>query len=365
MVQQHGNGFTLRTYGLNGGVDTVVDGEAEKVVVKLAEKVINDEPLPKYVYVAPSDSPSIGEIPVIKGASVNGLVEIMRGCPRGCRFCSVTLRPLRFIPIEKIVEEVKVNLRAGVKHVLLHSEDILLYGANGVIPREEPLMKLHKAVLDLKPPTLGWSHVSLSAVVEAQRRGRILSKLVDYILSETNQKFIGVQTGIETGSPRLAKIYMPAKAAPYKPEEWPKIVEEAFSIMADNNVLPAATLILNLPEETPDDIQKTLELMDRIKDYPSLVVPMYFVPMGVLKNKEELLKFRIKPEHVEVMWKCLEHSLRWAPRLTDMYLSENPAVRFLVKMFLKFVAWKKKRLESKVKEILEELSREGYVHKPK
>ena len=347
------------------GVDTVIDGEGEKIVVEIAEKIMNNEPLPKYVYVSPIDSPLINEIPIIKGASVNGLIEIMRGCPRGCKFCSVTLRPLRFIPIDRIVNEVKVNLRAGVKHVLLHSEDILLYGAEGVIPREDPLMKLHKAVLSLKPPTLGWSHVSLSAVVEAQRRGKILSKLIDYILSETNQKFIGVQTGIETGSPRLARIYMPAKAAPYKPEEWPKIVEEAFNIMAESNVLPAATIILNLPEETPEDIQKTIELMDRIKDCPSLIVPMYFVPMGVLKNKEELLKFRIKPEHVEIMWKCLEHSLRWAPKLTDMYLTGNPFVRLLIHLFLRYVTWKKKRLESKVKEILEGLSREGYVHKPK
>ncbi|MCC6051219.1 MAG: radical SAM protein, partial [Thermofilum sp.] len=84
------------------GIDTVVDGEAEKVVVELAAKALNGEELPLYVYVGPEDVPSIEEIPEIKGASVNGLVEIMRGCPRGCKFCPVTLRPLRYYPLDKI-----------------------------------------------------------------------------------------------------------------------------------------------------------------------------------------------------------------------------------------------------------------------
>jgi len=82
------------------------------------------------VYVGVDNVPGVNEIPVIKGASVNGLVEIMRGCPRGCKFCSVTLRPLRFIPLEKILSEVEVNIKSGVKGVILHSEDVLLYQAD-------------------------------------------------------------------------------------------------------------------------------------------------------------------------------------------------------------------------------------------
>ncbi len=346
------------------GIDTVIDGEAEKVIVDIAQKILDDEPLPKYVFVSPRDSPRIEEIPIIKGASVNGLIEIMRGCPRGCRFCSVTLRPLRYIPLDVIEKEIKVNKRFGIDHVLLHSEDVLLYGADGVRPRKDALMKLHRVALRYAK-SLGWAHVSLAAVVYAETHGKIVSELTELIYTSTGQRFIGVQTGIETGSPRLAKIIMPAKAAPYKPEEWPDIVEQAFGIMKDCNIVPAATLILNLPEETADDVQKTAELLDRLKSYPSLIVPMYFVPMGVLKNREELLRFRIKPEHVEVMWKCLEHSLYWAPRLTNMYLAENPSVKLAVKLFIKIVDWKKRSLEKKIKDILLRAAEGGYEHRPK
>ncbi len=344
------------------GVDTVIDGEAEKVIVDIAQKILDGEPLPKYIYVAPHEVPRIEEIPLIRAPSVNGLVEIMRGCPRGCKFCSVTLRPLRYIPIEMIVKEIRINKRGGVTHALLHSEDVLLYGANGVIPREEPLMKLHQAVAK-EGVTLGWSHVSLAAVVAAQRNGRIVTKLMDFIKSAFEQDYIGVQTGIETGSPRLAKIIMPGKAAPYSPEQWPEIVEEAFAIMAENDIIPAATIILNLPEETIDDIVKTMELLDRLKPYPSLVVPMYFVPMGVLKDKRALLNFRIKPEHIEIMWKCLEHSLYWAPKLAKKYLCDNPLVLLGIRLFIAFVRWKKRSLEPKVRELIEEARRGIYEHR--
>ncbi len=346
------------------GVDTVIDGEAEKVIVDIAQRIIDGEPLPRYVYVAPHEVPSVEEIPTIVGASVNGLVEIMRGCPRGCRFCSVTLRPLRYIPIDMVVSEIEVNKKFGINHALLHSEDVLLYGSYGVVPREEPLLKLHEAIISTRVETIGWAHVSLAAVVAGQRESKIVSKVMDLIKSGTGQKFIGVQTGIETGSPRLAKIIMPGKSAPFPAESWPDIVEEAFAIMADNDIVPAATIILNLPEEKQEDLDATVRLIERLRDYPSLIVPMYFVPMGVLKDKRALLNFSIKPEHVEVMWMCLEHSLKWAPELARKYLAENPFVRFAIRLFLRFVEWKKRSLERRVREIIEEARRGKYTHKP-
>jgi len=75
------------------GVDTIIDGEGEKVTVEIVKKALSGEELPKFIQVGVEDVPSLHQIPLIKKASVNGLVEISRGCPRRCRFCSVTLRP--------------------------------------------------------------------------------------------------------------------------------------------------------------------------------------------------------------------------------------------------------------------------------
>ncbi len=336
------------------GVDTIIDGEVERVIVDLVEKALNNEPLPDYIYVGPRDSPSIEEIPIIKAPSVNGLVEIMRGCPRGCKFCSVTLRPLRFMPLEKIREEVRVNLRGGTKGVILHSEDVLLYGADGVKPRPDPLIKLHEMVAkEVGNKEIGWSHASLAAIKYAEEEYGLVSKLMnDYILTN-GREFLGVEVGIETGSTRLAKIIMPAKAAPYPAEKWPDIVEDAFRIMHENKIIPAATLILGLPEEKPEDVVKTAELLDRLKPYRSVIIPMFFVPMGALKKNTWFLRDHITREHIDVMLKCFEHTVYWAEDIMSKFYLKGKHLS-LVRLGLKyFLGYAKRRVRKILKEGLE------------
>lgn len=332
-------------------VDTVVLGEAENAVVELAEKVLRGEDLPARVEVRPQDAPELDDIPAIKGASVNGLVEIMRGCPRGCKFCSVTARPLRYVPLDTIEREIRVNVSAGVGNVVLHSEDVLLYGADGVRPRPEPLIKLHRMVLkyDLG---LSWSHVSLASVKYAENEHRLISRLTEMVLDGVKRRFIGVEVGIETGSPRLAEKIMPGKAAPYSPREWPSIVEEAFAIMHEHNIVPAATFILGLPGETPDDVVRTVELIESLRPYRSLIVPMFFVPMGALKDKAWFSKRMLRREHIEALEAALEHSVYWASRILPEYLwhPKYLPVRALLKAFIKAVEVKaaavRKRIEA-------------------
>ena len=319
-------------------VDTIVEGEAEKVVVKLAEAAVNGEPLPEKVVVRPGEEPGVEEIPLIKAPSVGGLVEIMRGCPRGCKFCSVTFKPLRYIPLERIEAEVRVNLEGGVGSVLLHSEDVLLYGAWGVRPRPEPLLRLHSMVaryLEEYEAGFAWSHASLAAVKYAEEHGRVVSRIAELVLDWDVRRFIGVEVGLETGSVRLARRIMPAKAAPYRAEDYPSIVEEAFSIMADNNYFPVATFILGLPGETEDDVYATIELIERLAPYPSLIVPMIFVPLGALRGEKPFTRVNLKRYHLEAMLAAARHTIRWAKWVAGHgYLSgvHNAPLRALVSM---------------------------------
>ncbi|MDP7982931.1 MAG: radical SAM protein, partial [Conexivisphaerales archaeon] len=317
-------------------VDTIVDGEAEKAVVQLAKAVVDGSELPRYLSVAPRDSPKLDEINKIKGASVNGLIEIMRGCPRGCKFCNVTLRPLRYIPLEDIEEELKVNRAAGIRAGILHSEDVLLYGADGIHPRPEPLLKLHELAKRYYDKSVTWSHASLAAVVSAEREHGLIRRLSELLLRD-EQSFLGFQTGIETGSPRLARVIMPAKASPYPADKWPDVVEEAFSILHDNHMVPAATIILGLPGEVPDDLTKTMELMDRLKDYRSMIVPMFFVPMGVLRREDWFRSVSLNREHAELMVATMRHSVRWAKDIVNKFYLKGVAatpMRSLIMYFL-------------------------------
>ncbi len=317
------------------GIDCIVDGEADKVIVDLVEKAMNDKDLPLYVQVGVDEVPSLEEIPLIKHASVNGLVEIMRGCPRGCKFCSVTLRPLRCYTLDMIEEELKVNAREGVKGCILHSEDVLLYGADGVKPRPGPLLKLHRLAKKYSNQ-VGWSHFSLAAVKYAEDNYGLVSRLSE-MLREDQDDFIGVEVGVETGSPRLARRIMPAKSLPYPADLWPEVVVDAFAIMHDAHVIPAATLIIGLPEETPDDIIKTIELVEDLKEFRSLIVPMYFVPMGALRGRDW---YKVQPtdEQMDLMKICLSHDLYWVEGMIEWYFrNSNPLLRKAVRMFISFV----------------------------
>jgi radical SAM superfamily enzyme YgiQ (UPF0313 family) len=70
------------------GIDCIVHGEAEEVVVELFDAAVRGEAIPRRVE---CDSPRLESIPYGLNRSTFGVVEITRGCGRGCQFCSVAL----------------------------------------------------------------------------------------------------------------------------------------------------------------------------------------------------------------------------------------------------------------------------------
>ena len=105
-------------------IDHVVWGECEHVIADIFRDIEGGS-ADKLIKI--KDFPGMDEIPTIIGPTYKGMVEVMRGCGRGCRFCSPNLRKARFYPMEKIMEEVSINLKAGQNSAWLHSEDIFNY----------------------------------------------------------------------------------------------------------------------------------------------------------------------------------------------------------------------------------------------
>lgn len=299
------------------GIDCIIEGEGEKVVGKIFRAALNGENLPALYEVSASESPSLEEIPEIIGPSINGLVEIGRGCCRGCKFCSVTLRPLRWYPVERILREMSVNSQAGIGGVTLHAEDVMLYGSKDTSPNEEKLVNLHEKVIK-KCEGITWSHCSLAAVASSPK---LFSHLAEIITQK--RPWWGAEIGLETGSAKLAEKIMPAKALPYKPQEWPDVIRTGMGLMHDNNLIPAGTLIVGVPEETEEDLIKTIELMDDLKNCRSLIVPLFFVPMGRLKDEDWFKDTGMTELHEELLIKCLQHDYRWIKSLIDASFAGN------------------------------------------
>ena len=52
------------------------------------------------------------EIPLIQNPTIDGVIEIARGCGRGCKFCNPTLQRYRCLPMDSILKEVDVNIKS-------------------------------------------------------------------------------------------------------------------------------------------------------------------------------------------------------------------------------------------------------------
>jgi radical SAM superfamily enzyme YgiQ (UPF0313 family) len=132
-----GTGFVSRTYtsilGLNGKPatlaefeDSVLIGQAEHSIIQIFRRMLDGEKLEKVITMQiPKDT----EISVIKKPSIYGTVEVMRGCGRGCAFCSPTLRQRYSFHVEHILKEVELNAKNGTKMIILQTDDIFLYNS--------------------------------------------------------------------------------------------------------------------------------------------------------------------------------------------------------------------------------------------
>jgi radical SAM superfamily enzyme YgiQ (UPF0313 family) len=300
------------------GIDCVVEGEAENIIGKLFRGALEGQDLPSHYEVPVSESPTLEEIPDIVQPSINGLIEIGRGCCRGCKFCNVTLRPLRWYPVEKVERELDVNLDSGkVKGACLHSEDVMLYGSKNTMPNEEKLIHLHEMVMK-KVESISWSHASLAAVASAPKLFAKISEII-----QTKQTWWGAEIGIETGSPEMAQKIMPAKAHPFSADKWHDVVVEGMGLMHDFKLVPACTLIVGLPDETEDDVAKTMDLVDDLKDMRSLIVPLFFVPLGKLKSEDWFTTTQLNNLHRQLLIQCAEHDFYWVDNLLDWSFSDK------------------------------------------
>jgi len=298
------------------GIDALVEGEGELVAPSLFRDAIDGKDLPRTLEggTVPADS-----IPRIAGPTINGTVEISRGCGRGCEFCNPNMRLVRHVSQERILEEVKLNLASGHDKITLHAEDVLRYRAKGMIPSREKVVQIFSEVVKLTE-NVGISHLALSSAL-------IEPKLVEDISEITGasggERHLYCQTGIETGSPELVSKHMKGKAKPYSPEKWPEVVRESFKLLQENNWIPCGTLVMGMPGERASDVMRTIELIRDLREFRSLIVPLFFVPLGDLKEDESFRPKMMLPEHWILLADCIEHDFHWVPILMDELFTQN------------------------------------------
>jgi radical SAM superfamily enzyme YgiQ (UPF0313 family) len=265
------------------------------------------------------DEPGVDEIPNIVEPSMHGMVEVMRGCGRGCKFCDVTLRPLRYYSPEKVKQEIEVNIKkGGQRNAWLHSDDIFVYGLDprktkNMAPNREALEELFKAVMSCGIEHTNPTHGTLAGAIADEKLLPNISKIIH---SGPNNK-TGVQCGFETGSLRLIGKYADRKLAPYKPEEWHWVVKEGVKTLNENHWIPAFTLIMGLDNaETEEDGWDTIRLINELElEQPEsqfTVTPLTFVPIGLLEKSEFFdIGNELTAPQLGVMYKTWQHNFKY------------------------------------------------------
>ena len=291
------------------GINCIVEGEVEEIGEKLFRDALKGD-VPRKVVAPPAK-----KITGIKNPTLWGMVQIGRGCDRGCSFCDPGMRNFAWRPMEEVLKDARINASSRyVGSITLLAEDELRYGNKSgdwtpcgkIVDLIEEVKKLGKPV----SPT----HANISSVVSAPEVVREYARAVGL----TSDNFSAFQVGLETGSPRLMKIYMKGKTLPYDPESWPEVAKKGFEVMVKNHIFPLATLIAGLPEETGEDVQKTINLVKDLRRYPSLIMPLFFVPLGRLKeNKGFLQKNSLADIYKDLYITCFEHTSYWGRKFTS------------------------------------------------
>ena len=327
------------------GIDVLFQGEGERNLVEIFNKLMRGEEAEKYFE---TDKSSREKVPLIKHAASYGMVEIMRGCGRGCQFCSPTRRTKYSFPIDHIMKEVEINIREGAKSIFTVTEDIFLYKSKkGFIPNREEVVKLYKTIASY--PGVEYillSHASFAPVIYDKK---LLDELTPILIEKTRWKpgasklykkpFISIEMGIETGSVRLMQKYMKGKALPYSVNNWPKLVVESIGYLNDHDWWPLCTIMTGQPEETEEDVIATLNLIDDLRNHNAKMfyTPVLFIPLkeAVLGNCRRTNLNNLTELQWEVLAKSWKNNIDfWTPDMKRIY---GPAF-FFVHWF--YARWK-------------------------
>jgi radical SAM superfamily enzyme YgiQ (UPF0313 family) len=267
------------------GIDCVVHGEAEEVALDLFERAVRGESLPKRVECG---TPKLESIPTIRHRSTLGVVEITRGCGRGCQFCSVALRGGKSIPLDQVLENVRVQVAEGADMITLTTEDLFLYQQGKKFKTNAPALK---RLLESVAAVNGVKYISLThgTITPAVAEPHVIEELTEIAVGKSphqhpasthpDKRYAMMFVGLETGSVRLFKQFMKGKCYPFRPEQWPDVVLKGMETMNRHNWFPMATFIIGLPGETREDTKQSLDLLYALKDAKWCVIPTLFVPL--------------------------------------------------------------------------------------
>ncbi len=294
-------------------VDTVFEGYFEADGPNLIRDLMADRLSARHVV---GQMPGIDQIRPIRGASCMGVVELSRGCGRGCRFCAMARVPMLHLPPEMICQDLRVNRDAGIRAVVSGSEDFFRYGGTGVRPDVDALCGLLEKMKAIEGLSfLQIDHANISTVMQISDAD--LRKIRALMSWPESTDFLWVNMGAESANGRLVAANSGGKIAPLNPDHWEEMIIGAGEKLSRTGFYGVFSLVLGLPGETVEDIRRTRAMVDRLEAMRAVVFPIFYEPVDAA-DIHGGVRFGIdtmRPEHLELYRKCYEINFRNVPRL--------------------------------------------------
>lgn len=248
-------------------VDFVVQGEGEEAIVDIVEERVTDR-LVKYPRIHDLDTLPMPAWDVFASMPYNWdctffsgtpvfTMNTSRGCPFRCTFCSVHSiwgKEYTMFSAERIVADIEFL--------------IATYGAQGIYFREDNFT-LNKKRLNHFCNLMIEKGIKIPWVCET-RVNTLTRELVE-LMAESGAR--GFYFRVESGSPRMLEFM--------KKDITVDQIKQAFSWCHEFNIRSAASIVVGLPTETPEDIEQTQKLILEIK--PTVI--WYNIFVGIPTSK--------------------------------------------------------------------------------
>ena len=128
---------------------------------------------------------------------------------------------------------------------------------------------------------------------------------------------------------------MSGKVLPFRIKDWIDIIKGSLGLMHDNHFIPYCSLIIGLPGENSEDILKTIDLIDDLKDIRYILLPSGFTPLGIYTDldAQKTNINNLDPLRKELVNKCLYHNKRWINNIAKIILDKDIIYRLFSKIW--------------------------------
>ncbi|MHC4759310.1 MAG: radical SAM protein, partial [Planctomycetota bacterium] len=201
-------------------VDIIFEGYFENIGPKLFEDIVNNGQTENYYCEKTS---CVERVQPITDASMLGIVEMSRGCGRGCKFCSMAGKKMEHLPADTILSDLETNVSNGINSVVNGSEDFFRYGSNGLKPDFDKLQNLLQQIRKIEDLSfMQIDHANVTSIM--QLTDEQLREIRELLTWEKRTDYLWVNMGVESANGNLVSSNCPGKVSPFRPEDWDQIV---------------------------------------------------------------------------------------------------------------------------------------------